>query len=118
MFEPIWNRNYVSCVQITMAESFGVENRGRFYDPVGALRDVVVNHLMKVVGAAAMEPPAGGDTETLEDSMFSVFRAMPDADPAHYARGQFKGYRAIDESPPTRRRRPTRPCDLRSTTGR
>ena len=88
----LWDRQSVSCVQITMAEDFGVEGRGRFYDSVGALRDVVQNHLLQVLALVAMDPPAGGAAEDTQDKKAEVFRAMPPADPQHYVRGQYQGY--------------------------
>ena len=96
MVEPVWNRDHIKAVEVTMAESFGVEDRGHFYDPVGALRDVVVNHLMQVVALAAMEAPARSDSDAIKDAKFALFSAIEDADPAHYVRGQYDGYLNID----------------------
>ena len=102
ILEPVWNREHISHVQMTIAEDFGVEDRGRFYDAVGAMRDVIQNHALQVLGVIAMEPPAGHDDDhdSIRDKKLELFKAVRTADPKRYVRGQYEGYRDVKDVAP------------------
>lgn len=96
MFEPLWNNNHIDSIQITMAESFDVADRGSFYDKVGALKDVIQNHIMQVIGLLAMDPPSTASADQIHASQLDVFQAMRPIDSDNYVRGQYEGYLDVD----------------------
>lgn len=95
MFEPIWNRIYIDSIQITMAESFGVQDRGKFYDETGALRDVFQNHMLQVLANLTMDPPTGEESDATRDQKAALLKAVRPLDAVHVVRGQYAGYQSV-----------------------